>query len=168
MIKNIVLIGMPGSGKSTIGPLLSHKLEMSFVDMDKYIEETENRTIKDMFEISEDFFRDAETRCSRSLSSLRSHVIACGGGIVKRKENIRYFKEGSVIVFINRPLENILADVDTDSRPLLAGGRERLINLYNERFGLYKEYCDIEVINAGEIDNVITEIIGKLKEYGNV
>lgn len=163
MIKNIVLIGMPGSGKSTIGPLLSNRLDMKFIDMDKYIEQTEGRTIKDMFEIGEYCFRDAETRCSKSLSTLKAYVIACGGGVVKRKENIRYFKESSVIVFINRPTEDILKDIETDSRPLLAGGRERLINLYNERFELYKEYCDIEVINVGKIDDVVAQIIEKLQ-----
>ncbi len=162
MNKNIVIIGMPGSGKSTIGYMLSKKVNMSYIDMDEYIEMNENKSIKEMFQISEDYFRDVETKCTRSLSKLNSHVIATGGGVVKRKENIKIFKESCIIVFLNRPLENIMQDIDTDIRPLLAEGKNKLYQLYNERINLYKEYCDIEIMNNKEIQyalNQITELI---------
>ncbi|MGB4440093.1 MAG: shikimate kinase [Sedimentibacter sp.] len=158
MSKNIVLIGMPGSGKSTIGCMLSKKINMDYIDMDEYIETSENKTIKEMFQISEEYFRDVETKCAKELSKLNSHIIATGGGIIKRKNNIEMFKENSIIIFINRPMDNIIQDIDTNVRPLLAEGKNKLDQLYNERFPLYKKYCDIEIINSGEISHVIQQI----------
>lgn len=162
MNENIVLIGMPGSGKSTIGYMLSKKLNMNFIDMDGYIEQNENKSIKEMFQISEEYFRDAETRNSITLSKLNSHVIATGGGIIKRQENINSFKESSIIVFINRPLSNIMQDIDTDIRPLLSEGKAKLYQLYNERINLYKEYCDIEIVNDSKISDAVDQIINLL------
>ncbi len=157
--KNIVLIGMPGCGKTTLGGEISRKLNKNLIDMDIYIEENEKRTIKEMFAENENIFRDAETKYSEKLSKKYSHIIATGGGIVKRKENISHLRNNSVIVFLNRPLENILSDIDTETRPLLAEGKELLKKLYNERINLYKEYCDLEVKNIGDIPDVADEII---------
>lgn len=162
MSKNIVLIGMPGSGKSTIGYLISKKLNISFIDMDEYIEKYENKSIKEMFLISEEYFRSVESKYTYSISKLNSHVIATGGGIIKRKENMTYLKENSIIIFINRPVDNIIKDIDTNIRPLLAEGKEKLYELYNERIDLYKEYCDIEMYNIGEISETVDLIIKKL------
>lgn len=64
-MKNLVLIGMPGSGKTSIGRLLAQKLNMKFVDMDEYIQDMENKSIAEMFEISEDYFRNTESRCAK-------------------------------------------------------------------------------------------------------
>ena len=123
-MKNIVLIGMPGSGKSTIGRLLSQQLNMNFIDMDDYIVKVEERSIKELFAESEDCFRDAETRCSLELSNMSSIVVAAGGGIIKRKENIDNLKKSSVIIFIDRPVEQIIKDIDCSVRPLLAEGEK--------------------------------------------
>jgi shikimate kinase len=159
MNKNIVIIGMPGSGKSTIGYMLSKKIDMGYIDMDEYIEMDEKKSIKEMFQISEDYFRDVETRCAVALSKLNSHIIATGGGVVKRKENINIFKENCIIVFLNRPLDDIIKDIDTNIRPLLAEGKNKLYQLYNERINLYKEYCDIEIMNTQEIPYAVDQII---------
>jgi len=163
MAKNIVLIGMPGSGKSTIGKMIAEKLNMKFIDADEFLEQNENKSIKELFAVSEECFRDAETRCSETLSKLSSHVIATGGGIVKRQQNMDFFKESSVIIFINRPIEQIVQDIDTDSRPLLTGEKERIYKLYNERIHLYKKYCQIEISNSGEISETLNEILKQLK-----
>jgi len=159
-MKNLVLIGMPGSGKSTIGHLLSQQLNMKFIDMDDYIEEMEGKSIKELFGVSEDCFRDAETRCSLALSNMDQIVVAAGGGIIKRKENIDYLKRNSLIIFINRPVENILTDIDYEVRPLLSDGKERLYALYDERIHLYKEYCDLEIGNSGTMQETLNKIIG--------
>lgn len=163
MSKNIVIIGMPGSGKTTIGNLVSKKLSMNFIDMDKYIEQNETLSIKEMFAISETCFRDSESKHSLTLSKLDSHVIATGGGTIKRKENMINFKKNSIIIFLNRPVENIIKDINIHTRPLLADGKERLYTLYNERIDLYKEYSDIEILNIGTIEESINQIIEQVK-----
>ncbi|MDF2616567.1 MAG: aroK [Sedimentibacter sp.] len=147
-MRNIVLIGMPGSGKSTIGHMLSSKLEMKFIDMDEHIEKREQKTIKELFAVSEECFRDAETRCAKDLSKLDNCIISAGGGIIKRKENIDFLKLSSTIVFINRCVEDIVSDIDMSTRPLLKDGIKKVYDLYDERIEMYKSYCDIEVVNS--------------------
>lgn len=165
MSKNIVLIGMPGSGKTTLGKIISNKLNKDFIDMDTYIEYNEKKPINEMFSISEDYFRDVESKYALEFSKLDSHVISTGGGIIKRKENIFNFKKNSIIVFINRPIENIIRDIDISTRPLLKDGKENLYKLYNERINLYKDYCDIEINNDKDIEEVADTIIIRLEGW---
>lgn len=160
-MRNIVLIGMPGSGKSTIGLMLSRKLEMKFIDMDEHIEKREQKSIMELFAVSEECFREAETRCAKDLSKMDNRIISAGGGIIKRKENIDFLKKSSTIVFINRSVEDIVSDIDMSTRPLLKDGIKKVYDLYDERIDLYKLYCDIEVVNSGDISEVVKEIIEK-------
>ncbi len=164
MKKGIVLIGMPGAGKTTIGRYISEKLNFKFVDMDEFIERSSKKSIKEIFDQGEDLFRAFETKTCEVLSRLDNVVISTGGGVVKKEENMDYYKD-FVVVFINRPLELILDDIDVDSRPLLKDGKERIINIYRERIELYNKYLDIEVINDGSIEDVAKDIILKTKEY---
>lgn len=164
MKKGIVLIGMPGAGKTTIGRYISEKLNFKFVDMDEFIERSSKKSIKEIFDQGEDLFRAFETKTCEVLSRLDNVVISTGGGVVKKEENMDYYKD-FVVVFINRPLELILDDIDVDSRPLLKDGKERIINIYRERIDLYNKYLDIEVINDGSIEDVAKDIILKTKEY---
>lgn len=165
MSRNIVLIGMPGCGKSTLSKIISKKLDKRLIDMDDYIESNEKKSIKEMFAVSEKFFRDVETKYSILVGELDSHIISTGGGIVKRKENIINLKKNSVIVFINRPIKNIVNDIDMKTRPLLAEGIDAVYKLYNERINLYKEYCDIEICNDGKIEDVADLIINKVEVW---
>ena len=130
--KNVVLIGMPGCGKSVIGEMLSKDIGYEFCDMDKYIEKMSGKTIKELFEVSEKHFRDLESKSCEELAKEERLVIASGGGVIKRGENIQELKRSSLVVFINRPINNILADIDISGRPLLKDGKERLYKLYNE------------------------------------
>ena len=91
-MKNIVLIGMPGSGKTTIGKILAAKLGRNFCDADHLLEKWEGTTIKELFAVSEENFRDAETRTIKKLAAARDLVIATGGGVVKRPENMELLK----------------------------------------------------------------------------
>ena len=165
MSKNIILlIGMPGCGKTTIGKEVSKKLGYKFCDMDNYIEDISKSTIKELFKISEDHFRDYETKACKELSAINDPIIiSSGGGVVKRKKNIDYFKEKGIIIFIDRPIENIIKDVDTASRPLLNDGRSKLYNLYSERYNLYKDFCNYKITNDEGIEKVINNIIEIIK-----
>ena len=93
-MKNIVLIGMPACGKSTIGYWLSKKINFPVLDADKYLEEKENRLISDIFsKEGEEYFRELETKYLKELSEKEGLIISTGGGAVKKKENIDILKK---------------------------------------------------------------------------
>lgn len=163
MKKNIVLIGMPGCGKTTIGKQLSEKLNMKFYDIDEYIEDKTNKKISEIFAISEAHFRDIEEKCVKEVSEGSTKIISTGGGVVLRENNILNLKRNGIIIFINRPLENIISDVDTTTRPLLKDGVERIKKLYEDRIELYKGYCDFNIKNNKSLTSVVEEIIKVLK-----
>jgi shikimate kinase len=158
MKSKVVLIGMPGCGKSTIGKLVSKELNLNFFDMDKYIETMTSKTIPQLFEQGEDYFRDFETLACKKLSEKNNILISSGGGVVKRKENIEILKKESYIIFIDRPLEDLINDVDISKRPLLKEGREKIINLYEERYELYKSSADEIIKNDKDIRDTVNEV----------
>lgn len=160
MKSKIVIIGMPGSGKTTIGKILGKKLNLEFYDMDEYIQATRSKTIMELFENGEDYFRDIETEACKELANKKNILISTGGGVVKRKENIDILKDDSIIIFLDRPVEKILEDVDVSKRPLLKGGKEKLLNLYKERYDLYKEAADKIIVN----DATMYDVIEKFRE----
>lgn len=157
--KNILLIGMMGCGKTTLGKILAKKLSYDFIDMDSYIEEISNDTISNLFKVSEDNFRNWETESCRRLSKLKGTVISAGGGIIKKDINMKLFDENSIIVFIDRPIENILEDIDVSKRPLLSDGKEVLYKLKEERYDLYNKYCDYRIVNDVSIEEALYGIV---------
>lgn len=160
----IVLIGMPGSGKTTIGKVISKELNYNFYDMDNYIENISGKSVDDLFKVSEDMFRDWESKACHDLANKKKAIISSGGGVVKRKSNIDILNKDGLIIFIDRPIENIINDIDSNSRPLLKGNVERLYELYDERYELYKEYADIIVRNDSYIRQTIDEVLNAIKQ----
>lgn len=160
MEKNIfLLIGMPGCGKTTVGKILSKKLRIKFCDMDKYIEKNSRKSIPEIFEMGEEVFRNYETLACKRLSRIKKlTIISSGGGIVKRKENIEYFRENAVVIFIDRPVKSILGDIDDKNRPLLKGSVERLYNLHTERYRLYKKYADYIIVSDKKVKDIVEEV----------
>ena len=134
---NLLLIGLPGCGKSTVGAVAAQRLGWAFVDMDAVVEAIAGRTIPELFAEGEECFRDVETEACRQLATRRNTVIAAGGGVVKRAQNIELLKSNCLIVFLDRSAQDIVQDVDTDSRPLLRQGAERVFELERERRPLY-------------------------------
>lgn len=156
--KSITLIGLPGCGKTTVGALLSDKLNYEFIDMDFYIEKNQRKTIGEIFKNGEDYFRNIETETCKELGEREKTIISSGGGVVKKAINIQYLKKNSIVVFIDRPVENILSDIEVEKRPLLAKGKEVLYKLYDERYDLYLNYCDYRVENIGSLDDIVNKI----------
>ncbi len=140
--QNLVLVGMPGSGKSTIGGILSEHLGRDLVDMDQMIESRTGRHPADIIrEQGEEVFRDIESEVCRELSSTTGTIIATGGGAILRDQNVRHLKNNGLLFFLDRKLENILP---TDDRPL-SSSADKLRQVYTERYGRYCSCCDFHI-----------------------
>ena len=157
--KNIVLIGMPGSGKTTIGRLLAKRLNREFCDIDEYIEKIEDKKISDIFKDGEDAFRKIEIKVVADISKREEMIISTGGGVIKFSQNIDNLRKNGIIIFIDRPVEDIVSDVNTSTRPLLRDGAEKLHDLYSQRYTLYKEYADYIVSNTSTLRSAVEEIL---------
>lgn len=153
--ENVVLVGMPASGKSTVGKMLADSLGREFIDTDYMIVEKAGMPIKEIFEkYGEKYFRDLESECVKEASERSSVVIATGGGVPLRTENVKALRENGKIFFLDRPLENL---IPTDSRPL-ASDREAIKKRYEERYDIYCKSCD-ERIDASRDAEAVREKI---------
>ncbi len=157
--RNTVLIGMPGSGKTTVGKALSEKLGKVFIDTDDIITE-EYGCISDIFaEKGEAFFRDIEAVAVKRVALQNGLVISTGGGAVLRQENVEYLKHNGVVFFLDRPLEDI---IPTEDRPL-AKDLEALKKRYEERYDIYLSSCDEKIYIDGNVQNAVKGVVEKLK-----
>ena len=144
--ENVVLIGMPSSGKSTVGKLLSEKLGEEFIDTDELITKKINMPIKDFFALhGEEKFREVESEVISEIAGRGGLVISTGGGAVLKKENLINLRYNGNILFIDRPINMLIS---TDSRPL-SSDRMALENLYMTRYPIYSEACDSRIEALG-------------------
>ena len=154
--ENVVLIGMPASGKSTVGRLLSEKLSCDFVDTDELILDQIKMPIKDFFTLyGEERFRDVESEVIRSIAGRGGIVIATGGGAILRKENISALKYNGKLYFIDRPLDKL---IPTESRPL-SSDRASIEQRFNERYSTYCDCCDLRIDASGDAMTVVDKIL---------
>lgn len=150
-MKNIVLIGMMGSAKSTTGKILAKKLNRPFFDGDDVYVSVYGEKISDTFATSgEEEFRKRETEIAKLLGALDGAVVACGGGVVLRDENMTALKSNGVIVRLTASPETIYERVSrNDRRPLLKeGGLEKVKSIMDEREPLYRKYADFTMDNT--------------------
>ncbi|MBQ9840956.1 MAG: shikimate dehydrogenase [Erysipelotrichaceae bacterium] len=153
--RNIVLIGMPSCGKSTIAKALANVVNKQVVDIDDVIVERYG-SIPDIFkQYGEDYFRDCETQMTKEMSQQTGWILACGGGIIKREENMIALKQNGKIIYIQRDLDLLIAD---DTRPL-SSSKEAILKLYEERKSLYEGYSDYIIENNGTIEEVVQKIV---------
>ena len=148
MKKNIVLIGMPGCGKSTIACLLAEKLGRKVVDADQEIVKLAGKTIPEIFaDDGEETFRNLETQVLAELGKQSQLIIATGGGVVTREENYSLLHQNSVIVFLDR---EDMTSLSKSGRP--ASQSTPLEKLIEERMPKYRGWSDITIhcVNAYE------------------
>lgn len=154
---NLVLIGMPGCGKSTIGKKAAKEIGKRFVDLDEEIEKEAQMTIPEIFEKhGEKRFREIEHAVCVRFAKEHGQVISCGGGIVKDRRNMEMLRQNGVVFHIRRNLNALAVGGD---RPL-STSRERLKQMERERMPLYQKYSDIEIEN----NTVFKQAVQKVKE----
>lgn len=158
--ENIVLTGMPGSGKSTVGKLLNVD-GFTFVDTDAEVEKRCGCSIKELMAAKgEKYFRDLETEVIRETSTQSGQIIATGGGAILREENVRYLNRNGKLFFLDAELQRLQA---TDDRPL-SDTAEKLKHLYAERIGIYRSSAHVTVPDLGDAAKEAQYILSQRKE----
>lgn len=167
MNRNIILVGLMGAGKTTVGRALAKKLQRRFIDSDHEIEARTGASIPLIFEIEgEEGFRQREAEVIRDLASQPGIVLATGGGAILRPENRAALKAGGIVIYLRASISSILQRTSHDkSRPLLqtADPRRRLEELTRVREPLYLEVADM-VIETGRpnvqslVQTILTEL----------
>ena len=153
-MENIVLIGMPGSGKSTVGKLLAAKTGKEFVDADSVLETTAGKTIPEIFkEEGEAHFRALESQVLKDLGKRSGTVIATGGGCVTREENYASLHQNGKIVWLTRDI----AKLPTKGRPL--SQTTDLSKMYETRKPLYAQFADCIISNDGTAEDTAKAIL---------
>lgn len=158
-MENIILIGMPGSGKSTIGKMLSNRLGRKFVDADAEIIKAAGMSIPEIFaQHCEAHFRSTETQVLAELGKRSGLIIATGGGCVTRPENYPLLHQNGTVFWLKRDINKL----PTAGRPLSKGGK--LEEMYRIRKPMYEFFADHMVNNDGDADSTVAEIVRRLEE----
>ena len=163
---NIILIGMPGCGKSTVGRLAAQRTGRDFFETDALIEEVEGRSIAEIFSAEgEEYFRAIESLVATDVATVENAVISTGGGMVLKPENMRVLAAKGKIFFIDRTPEDIAGE-DHSDRPLLCGKRERVFELYTQRIELYKKYAQYIIKSGPEVEDTLGRLIETMEREG--
>lgn len=175
-MKNIVLIGMSGTGKTTIGMELSKILKLDFIDTDMLIEERLGISIEKIFnKYGEKYFRTIESKIVAEIGNREGLIISTGGGIILREKNLIKLKKKGVLILLESSIENIVKNLKKSKvvRPLLHKGNDiykEVENMYETRKELYHFAADYIVhVNNRSIDNIIYEILqlcDKINSWG--
>ncbi len=173
---NIVLIGFRGTGKSTVGKLLAKRLKRDYVDTDEYIESTTGKTIKDIFEEEgEEGFRKTEVETIAKLGKMDNKIIAAGGGVVLKDENVKNLKSNGFLILLEATPEIIHDRIRQDAktkqqRPSLTNKNsfDEIKHLIDKRQPLYENAANYTIntsyVSCGNIVEEIITVIRSLKK----
>jgi len=143
-----------GSGKSTVGRILAKKIKFIFIDLDRMIELGEGKKIKDIFSLEgEKYFRDLESNITEKIFNNKNCIVACGGGIVERKQNMEIIKNSSTVIYLNISIREALERLENvNDRPLIEvkNKKETIKKLIRKRDTLYRKYADLIMDNNGK------------------
>ena len=158
MCDNIILIGMPGSGKSTYGVVLAKKLGYAFLDTDLVIQEKYGKLLWELIvEKSLDGFLAIEEEVNASIQANHT-VIAPGGSVIYGTKAMEHFREIGRVVYLDRPMEYLRESVgDTSKRGVAMRPGQTFLDLYEERTPLYQKYADITIPCEGKTGAEIVE-----------
>lgn len=161
---NIYLTGIMSCGKTVKGKRVARTLGWEFIDADEYIEKISGRTVKQLFAEGERVFRKWESKAMYELSLRKNIVVATGGGAILKDENVSAMKLSGIIVLIERNIEDILNGINTDTRPLLKDGKEKLVSIYEARKDRYYATCDVAVKSYEyDIYKTVKDIVNVIK-----
>lgn len=173
-MKNIILVGFMGTGKSAVGKMLARRLNRPFVDLDRQIEKEAGRSVQQIFERDgESAFRRLEAKGVREAATLKAHVIATGGGVMCDEGNVQALKSSGVLVCLTASTDTILERTSASlvSRPLLAphlykgAGKERITELLALRAPTYAR-ADVTIDTTGRtLQEVSEEILCKIEKF---
>lgn len=158
-MKNIVLIGMPGCGKSSIGKLIAKETGRDFIDVDEMISQAANMSIPEIFSLEgEEGFRIRETQALKRACMLSGKVIATGGGCVTRSENFLVLRQNATVIYIKRPLDRLVCE----GRPL--SKKTSMEQMYSVRKPMYERFSDFSIENNERIEDAAAAILKKYHE----
>lgn len=157
---NVVLTGMPGSGKSTVGVLLAKCLGLGFVDTDLLIQQKAGRTLQDIVDADGyQALRAIEEEVLLELA-VEGHVISTGGSAVYSERAMAHLKQGGAVVFLDIPLDEMIRRIgDHSLRGISRRPDQSFEDLFDERFKLYKRYCDVWVKASGLNQDEVCEAV---------
>lgn len=165
-MKNIIITGFMGTGKSSVGRHLSRELKMKFVDTDDLIEKEAGVRIAQIFpQYGEEYFRKLEAKIINDVASRADMVISTGGGAIINPINLEALKKNGIIICLTASVDTIISRIGNgDERPLLSGDnkREKISNLLKAREPFYKKADFIIDTTAKNIREVVREILGKV------
>ncbi len=165
--KSIVLCGFMAAGKTTIGKMLSTRLELPFVDTDKLIVKKCQMPIPDIFkQYGEAYFRDVEYEVAKAIKDLDPSVVSSGGGMLTFERNAKALSSSSIIICLDRDFNKLYAKLKSDStRPMVYNKSEEEVRaLYNTRMSLYKKYSTYVIANNHSASDCVDNIIRLLSK----
>lgn len=166
-MKNVILIGMPSSGKTTVGSELTNALRLKFIDTDQLLKDKHQTLIPLLInEVGIEKFKELENEIYMSLDVTNS-VISTGGSVIYSDSAMHHLKEIGTLVYLSLPYEDIEKRIDDPvKRGVVMNEGQTLLELYEERTPLYAKYADITVYCEGKtVSEIVTDIVEKLSEF---